>query len=261
VRQTPRREGRARGQAGGFQGVLSLLLFFTLLQHVSAQPEKQVVDGVTYHVLRAAPDAVRIVWKDEKGRQLRTFREAAAFLKGQGLEVIALMNGGIFEPQGVPSGLLVQKGRELRPINRAEGKGNFYLQPNGIFLIGSDGAAVVRTDEYPSPRIAVREAVQSGPLLLREGKRHPAFSKTSDSRLHRNGVGITRDGEVVFVMTDFDSPKFPNLYEFAELFRSLGCEDALFLDGDLSQMHAGTDIGKPSNHFGSIIAVVHSQGN
>ena len=57
-------------------------------------------------------------------------------------------------------------------------------------------------------------------------------------------------------MTDFNSPKFPNLYEFANLFQSLGCEDALFLDGDLSQMKSGSEITKASNHFGSIIAVL-----
>jgi uncharacterized protein YigE (DUF2233 family) len=42
------------------------------------------------------------------------------------------------------------------------------------------------------------------------------------------------------------------------LFRNLGCEDALFLDGDLSQMRSGKDMHKPSNQFGSIIAVMES---
>jgi hypothetical protein len=42
------------------------------------------------------------------------------------------------------------------------------------------------------------------------------------------------------------------------LFRSLGCEDALFLDGDISQMRSGEDVTKPSNNFGSIIAVTET---
>jgi uncharacterized protein YigE (DUF2233 family) len=71
-------------------------------------------------------------------------------------------------------------------------------------------------------------------------------------------VGVAKNGEVVFAMTDLDSPEFPNLHEFAMLFRNLGCEDALFLDGDLSQMRSGKDMHKPSNQFGSIIAVMES---
>ena len=178
------------------------------------------------------------------------------YLTGERLQVDTLMNGGIFEPGGVPSGLLIQNGKVLNPVNRNKGEGNFFLQPNGIFLIGSTGAAVIRTDEYPLKDITIQQSVQSGPLLMRQGKVHPAFNANSTSRLHRNGVGVTRKGEVVFAMTDFHSPKFPNLYEFAQLFRTLGCDDALFLDGDLSQMCSGTDLLKTSNNFGSIIAVI-----
>ena len=48
---------------------------------------------------------------------------------------------------------------------------------------------------------------------------------------------------------------FPNLFEFAHLFRNLGCEDALFLDGDLSQMSSGANVNKPSSNFVSIVAI------
>jgi len=46
------------------------------------------------------------------------------------------------------------------------------------------------------------------------------------------------------------------LYGFADLFLSLGCKDALFLDGDISQMRSGESLGKASNRFGSVVAVV-----
>ena len=223
---------------------------------VEAGPEKRVIDGVTYHILITTPGSVRILWKDDAGNPLRTFEETARHLESQDIEIDTLMNGGIFEPGGVPSGLLIQDGRELRPVNRNRGEGNFFLKPNGIFLIGPRGAAVIDTDEFPLADFEVRQAVQSGPLLMRRGVIHPAFNPGSPNRLHRNGVGITGKGEVVLAMSDFHSPKFPNLHEFALLFRSLGCEDALFLDGDLSQMRSGKDLQKPSNRFGSIIAVI-----
>jgi len=221
-----------------------------------AGPEKRMVDGVDYHILLAPADAVRILWKDAEGKSLRTLPAAAQYLHGRGAEVVALMNGGIFEPGGVPSGLLIQDGVELTPINRNDGKGNFFLKPNGIFLTGPNGAVVIAAGEYPLKDFEVHQAVQSGPLLLRRGRIHPAFNAESESRLHRNGVGVTKKGEVVFAMTDFHSPKFPNLHEFARLFAHLDCEDALFLDGDLSQMRGSEELTRPSNNFGSIIAVL-----
>jgi uncharacterized protein YigE (DUF2233 family) len=98
--------------------------------------------------------------------------------------------------------------------------------------------------------------VQSGPLLLRRGIIHPAFNAGSSNFLHRNGVGIDGEGKVVFVMTDIDSVKLPNLHQFASIFLALGCQDALFLDGDLSQMRATPDLDRESNRFGSIFAVI-----
>ncbi|MDP4624889.1 MAG: phosphodiester glycosidase family protein [Akkermansiaceae bacterium] len=234
------------------------LLLYLLSSIVRAEAEKKVIDGVTYHILRVPVEEVRIFWKDGEGKQRRTFPEVAGYFDKEGVELRTLMNGGIFEPGGVPSGLLVQDGKTLLPVNRKPGNGNFFLMPNGIFLIGSQGAAVIRTDEYPLEGVEVKYAVQSGPLLLREGRVHPAFNAGSSSRLHRNGVGVAKNGEIVMAMSDFHSKKFPNLYEFAELFRSLGCEDALFLDGDISQMRSGADMRKQSNSFGSVFVVVGS---
>ena len=236
-----------------------LYLSISLACCLNASPEKKVIDGVTYYILEAQPSDVRIVWKDQKGKQLLTFPSAKRYLEVDGVSVSTLMNGGIFEPGCIPSGLLIQNKTELRPVNRRLGYGNFFLKPNGIFLISSKGAAVISTEEYPLKGVTIHQAVQSGPLLVRHGKTHPRFNAPSKSRLHRNGVGVSKSGKVIFAMTDFHSAKFPNLYEFAQLFRSLGCQDALFLDGDLSQMKSGEDMSKPSNNFGSIIAVFKSK--
>lgn len=230
-----------------------LAIAICFLGQAFAAPEKKIIDGVTYHVLKAPAASVQVIWKDRNGTPLQTFPEVARYLANEKIAVDTLMNGGIFEPGGVPSGLLVQDGKPLRPVNRNAGEGNFYLKPNGIFLIGPKGAAIIRTEEYPLPDVEVRYAVQSGPLLLRQGRTHPSLNPNSTSRLHRNGVGLSKDGEVV---TDVHSAKFPNLYEFAQFFRALGCEDALFLDGTVSQMRSGADTMKPSNHFGSTIAVI-----
>lgn len=238
----------------------AFLLLCSVALAVQAATEQKTVDGVLYHLIQTPASEVKILWTDDDGVALRTFPAASRYLKAKGVQAEALMNGGIFEPGGVPSGLLIQDGRELRPVNRNAGKGNFYLEPNGIFLVGSAGAAVIRSDEYPLTGVSVQQAVQSGPLLLRKGQTHPAFRAESNNRLHRNGVGVRKDGTVVFAMTDFHSPKHPNLFEFAALFRSLGCEDALFLDGDISEMRVGAGMEKPGNSFGSFIVILESAG-
>ncbi|MES2982169.1 MAG: phosphodiester glycosidase family protein [Verrucomicrobiota bacterium] len=240
--------------------VLVKITFFLLLStFVMAAPKKEMIEGVTYQILRVSPHKILFIWKGDDGQPLRTFPAASTFLKAKGIAVETLMNGGIFEPGGIPSGLLVQDGKEMNPVNRNKGEGNFFLQPNGIFLISETGAAVISTDEYPQKNVIVRQAVQSGPLLLRGGKIHPAFNANSESKLHRNGVGVAKTGEVIFVMTDFHSEKFVNLHQFAQLFKTLGCDDALFLDGDISQMRSGADMEKQSNSFGSILAVVKDE--
>lgn len=233
-----------------------LIAWLALVASVFANPETVTRDGVRYFVWKAKPENVRVVWKDDAGKQLPDLPAAKAYLEGKSEKTLMLMNGGIFEPGGIPSGLLVQNGKELHPVNRRDGEGNFFLKPNGIFLISDKGARVIETGKWPPGGEKISYAVQSGPLLLENGKIHPAFNKNSQSRLLRNGVGVTRDGTVIFAISDYKVEKWPNLYGFADLFISLGCKDALFLDGYISQMRYGDDLKKPTGGFGSLIAVV-----
>ena len=141
-------------------------------------------------------------------------------------------NAGIFEPGFTPTGLLVSGGQELRPLRTERGEGNFYLLPNGVFTLGEQGAAIVEASEY-DPR-GVKDATQSGPLLVRRGELHPAFKRFSDNTLLRSGVGV-RGRTVVLVITRDEV----NLWTFATIFRDeLDCPDALYLDGVISALWA-----------------------
>ncbi|CAN5277851.1 hypothetical protein BH23VER1_BH23VER1_00430 [soil metagenome] len=224
------------------------------------------------HLYRAEPEELSIHWQGRDGTPKRTFQRLESELAEAGKRAVFLMNAGIFEPGGIPSGLHVQAGKEMRPLNLADGRGNFFLKPNGVFFIGGDGAHVVEAGEYAKAAPRPRLALQSGPLLLRGGQTHPAFRLASESKLHRNGVGILPDGRILFVMTDMKSGTRVNLFTFAQLFRQFGCQDALFLDGDLSIMVVdnegdANDFTEPEdrelapgvpagNHFGAILAVV-----
>lgn len=146
---------------------------------------------------------------------------------------VVATNAGIFEPDHLPTGLLVSDGVERHPLNSKSGEGNFYLAPNGVFLVSRSGARVVASSDYPPLKKGVLQATQSGPLLVQAGVVHPGFSKTSKNALLRSGIGVTKDGQVVIAISN--GPV--TFYDFATLFRdSLGCSDALYLDGVISKL-------------------------
>ncbi|MCU0796837.1 MAG: phosphodiester glycosidase family protein [Akkermansiaceae bacterium] len=242
------------------KGLVSICLALTFLTSAGADEviERREVDGVVYHVAMVPAERLRLLWKDGEGRAMRTFPAVAAELRRRGDEPLMLMNGGIYEPGGIPSGLFIQDGKVLNPVNRRDGKGNFFLKPNGIFLIDAKGARVIDTAGWGAAD-GVKWAVQSGPLLLRKGKVHPAFREHSENRLHRNGVGVRKDGMVVLAMSDGRSAKWPNLHGFATFFQKLGCEDALFLDGDISAIRVGKGMDEPSQDYGTFVAVVAAE--
>jgi uncharacterized protein YigE (DUF2233 family) len=138
-------------------------------------------------------------------------------------------NAGIFEPDFRPTGLLIADGVEVHPLNLGTGKGNFFLQPNGVFSLGAAGAAIVESSEFSAG--GVQQATQSGPLLVRHGKLHPLFKAGSANRLIRSGVGV-KDEHTVVLAISRDEVSF---FDFATFFRDqLGCSDALYLDGIVS---------------------------
>jgi len=116
----------------------------------------------------------------------------------------------------------------------AEPETHFFLKPNGVFLVSGTRPRVVESSEYPALSKGVRLATQSGPLLLRRGRVHPALIPNSDSRKIRNGVGVSGHTAIFVISED---PV--NFYEFALYFRDvLHCRDALYLDGTVSALHS-----------------------
>ena len=194
--------------------------------------------GKRYIVCTVDPKTERLelFLKDENGAVLHKFSAIEAMLGAHGQRLVFGMNGGMFHPDYAPVGLFVADGRELTPLNTGAAEGNFFLKPNGVFAVLKDGTAVVaEASRWPALAGKARLATQSGPMLVIDGKLHPAFRAESASRLFRNGVGIAPDGKALFVI----SSEVVSFYEFATLFRdALGCRNALFLDGTISSLHA-----------------------
>ncbi|MEJ2309970.1 MAG: phosphodiester glycosidase family protein [Gammaproteobacteria bacterium] len=194
-------------------------------------------EGVDYDVVRldkGEEQRLGLYWKRADGTPYATIHALREDLGKAGKTLLFATNGGIYSKSFTPLGLYIENGRRYYRLNRSEGGGNFFLRPNGVFYITAGGAAVVDTRDY-APKRKVLHAIQSGPLLVRNGRLHPRFFESSSSLYVRNGVGVDREGRVVFAISDMPV----NFHDFATLFRDrLDAPNALYLDGSISAMYA-----------------------
>lgn len=180
-------------------------------------------------------ESLRVFYADAKGSPYESFGRLQAALARDQKKLAFAMNAGMFHADMKPVGLLVVDGREVAPINRSTASGNFYLQPNGVFLIDAAGARVLATQDYRD--LAPAFATQSGPMLLHRGRIPDisAFRASARSRNIRNGVCVPGKDQAAFVISE-DAVTFR---EFALFFRDvLGCSEALYLDGAISSLFA-----------------------
>lgn len=228
---------------------------------LAADAERIEHVGVTYRIFRAKPQDIELHWKGEDGKPYAQFSRLQQALEGNGRDIQFMMNAGIFDPGGIPAGLHIKDGITLRPLNLREGKGNFYLKPNGVFCVADGKARMMESHLFAQSNLKPALAVQSGPLLLADGVIHPAFRAGSPNRKHRNGVGIAASGQVIFAITEFEpATNRVNLHGFARLFDHLGCRDALFLDGDLSEMIVNpAGPLPPGNRIGAMFAITRAR--
>ena len=196
---------------------------------VAAEPRYTVVK------IDVRRERLELFLRDDSGAPFKRLDRLEAWLAARNRQLVFAMNAGMYHADFSPVGLLVQEGREVSPLNLAAGAGNFFLKPNGVFLVSDAGPRVVESSEYAAlPKEGLRLATQSGPLLLRRGVVHPAFIPDSDSRKIRNGVGVSGH-TAIFVISE----QPVNFYEFALYFRDvLHCRDALYLDGTVSALHS-----------------------
>ena len=217
----------------------SLALAFAALlllpARAAADPcERHVFEGSAFTVctLDSRHDELRLAWTGGAGTALRSFDKLAAELGADKDRVLFAMNAGMFEDDGKPLGLFVVHGTVRRPLNTRTGGGNFYLKPNGVFLLRRDRAMALETSDAvmaePAPPLL---ATQSGPMLVIAGAFNPNISADGPSRNIRNGVGLRDAHTALFVISE-EPVSFGRL---ARLFRDeLNCPDALYFDGSIS---------------------------
>ncbi len=201
-----------------------------------------------------AKEDVRLFWKDEKGAVYGDFPALDKAVSEKGERLIFAANAGMFEPDNRPVGLLVQDGTQLAPLNLKDGTGNFYMKPNGVFLINEKHEAmVVGTTSFQTLLTPAIWATQSGPLLVHGGNIHPDFIEDSKNKKIRSGVGVAKDGMIVFALSR--SPV--NFYDFAQLFLTkFKCDNALYLDGEISAFYVPGIADVTPHQFGPMFGLI-----
>jgi len=215
--------------------ILSAIFFCGMVTAVEFSEIQIAGKRVTICRVSVRKERLELFLSDESGQPFKRFERIAAWLEPPGRKLAFAMNAGMYRPNHSPVGLTISDGRQFSPLNTNDGPGNFFLKPNGVFLVTSNGAKIVETSELGRVSEPILLATQSGPLLLRHGKIHPAFKSNSENRVLRNGVGVLSPEVTLFAISE--APV--TFHEFATMFRdALGCSDALFLDGVISSLYS-----------------------
>ncbi|NVO25828.1 hypothetical protein HJ526_00220 [Donghicola sp. C2-DW-16] len=179
---------------------------------------------------------LRLFLNDDEGQIWGQFRRLDNALGTQGKRLGFAMNAGMYHPDRKPVGHYREGGVEQMRVIPNAGPGNFGMLPNGVLCLNDGSAQVYETLRYAEQKPECRDATQSGPMLVIDGKLHPRFLKDSDSRYIRNGVGTSADGKTAYFVISNNTVTF---HEFASLFRDeLKTPNALYFDGNISRLYA-----------------------
>jgi len=144
--------------------VLAICLIASLRSAQAFTAETVQHGANRYTVVHVDPksETLHLYLADEAQKPFKGFDRLASWLSPRGETLAFAMNACMYEKNFSPVGLYVGDGKELSPLNTQSGRGNFYLQPNGVFFIDSQGAAIVETREYAKAPRSPLLATQSG---------------------------------------------------------------------------------------------------
>ena len=184
---------------------------------------KKIEDrGFTVYKPDLNKEIIKMYWKDENNK---AYSELSKFIQeNTGNKINFATNGGIYSEEYEPNGLYIENHKIISKINLADGEGNFYMQPNGVFYIQNNQPKISESKAFEYNE-NISYATQSGPLLIENGVINKKIGKNSESFKIRSAVGIDRENKVFFLMS---SEKI-NFYDFSKYaLDKLNCKDLLF---------------------------------
>lgn len=232
--------------------LLSILISYISLTPISIQSSQKNTSNFLSYEVNLSTQQLDFYWKDNNDNHYGSFQNLKNNLQQEGKVLVFAMNGGMYLKDRSPQGLYIENGIIKSPIDTTKGAStNFYLHPNGVFIITNHHQAIITTTANFTQSTDIKYATQSGPMLLIDGAIHPKFTEGSSNVHIRNGVGILPNGNLLFAM----SKETTNFYDFACFFKDKGCKNALYLDGFVSRTYLPTQQWEQlDGNFGVIIA-------
>jgi len=232
--------------------IISIFLVTAIVVFAGAKKQPGKQNFISYQV-DPQKQQLKLYWKDDQHQIFGSIQRLNTWLASRKQQLVFAMNGGMYQQDQSPSGLYIEDGKQLKPLNTRQASGNFYLQPNGVFYLTDKEQPFICTTSAFSINTHIKYATQSGPMLVINGLVNTAFKQDSKNLNIRNGVGILPDNKVVFAM----SKEPVNFYEFAAYFRELGCKNALYLDGFVSRTYLPEKNWlQTDGNFGVIVGVI-----
>lgn len=140
------------------------------------------------------------------------------------------INASINDSTCSPVGYFVKDYVQINPVNLDDGIGNFYLKPNGAFLV-TDNNVVICESSKISQYKNVRLGIQSGPMLLVDKVINSQFNPNSVNKFIRCGVGIYEGSNGIKFLVFAISKNPITFFEFATLFmQKYNCTNALCIE-------------------------------
>jgi len=147
---------------------------------------------------------------------------------------LAGVNGGYFQPDRTPLGLVISEGRMLHPLEQSK-------LLTGLLAVTPRGASLLRNAEFRPGRAGIREALQAGPFLVDHGRAVAGLN--GDRRAERTVLLADRRGVAALLtagpVTLAEMGRIlasPGLVEGLEIDRALnldgGSSTALWVQGE-----------------------------
>ena len=177
---------------------------------------------VAVHVVRLDPRkwSMRVVTPQQMGKPLGSPADFRAVVP----ESVVAINGGFFDPQWKPLGLLVSAGQVLSPLRRVD---------HGIFAIAAGEPFMRHARDWKDVQ-GLDFAVECGPRLMVDG--HPLTFKPGTAR--RSVIARDRKGRVLLIATGgvMGLTELTAFLQRSPADGGPGVTDALNLDGGPSTM-------------------------
>ena len=159
---------------------------------------------------------------------LQTLSEQVAAMEAnyeEPFKIVAGINASYYNTTtGKPTGAFVMEGIDVTNETEGNNYAFFAVLKDGTIMIGDKG-------EYSKYKGQIKEAIGGYVHIVKDGAVVSGLDKTT--KYPRQTIGLTADGKVILMTADGSQTKTVGLtyQEQAEVMLSLGCVDALHLDG------------------------------